>query len=158
MLFKSRAAKERAKVLKQIRLPGDLQMTATVGPKGSYREEHVMDYLRRWLDEWTPEREAAGDWRILYMDCYRAHLSPELADFCWSRGYVLLFHYGCTTGIAQVNDTDLHQPLSSLYVGFETNSFIEQQAVDPADISRPVQQVPGGRGGDRAAARKALRT
>ena len=76
--------------------------------KGSYRQEHIIQYLDRWLAEWTPERRAAGDWRILYMDVAKSHVSEGVTLFAHDRGYCCLYHYGCTTGVAQINDTDLH--------------------------------------------------
>ena len=47
MLFQSKTAKTKSKVLRKAKLPKDLDMSATVGPKGSYREEHVVVFLER---------------------------------------------------------------------------------------------------------------
>ena len=115
MLFQSKTAKTKSKVLRNAKLPKDLDMSATVGPKGSYREEHVVAYLERWLQPWSEERQAAGDWRIMYMDAYKAHLTDRIEELCCPRGYVCLYHYGLTTGIAQVNDTDLHGEFSRIF-------------------------------------------
>ena len=142
ILFKG---KPTSRFLKGIRLPPDLNMSKAVGPKGSYREEQTLQFLSRWLDLWTVEREASGDYRILFMDSYRSHLGTEIDDLAWSRGYVVLYHYGCTTGIAQVNDTDLHDEFSRLYIDAETLSFHEKQALDPSDISRSRQEVGASR-------------
>ena len=54
---------------------------------------------------------------------------------------VLLFHHGCTTGITQVNDTDLHDAFSRDYVGLECQSFLDRQMVCPGDIGRSNQDV-----------------
>ena len=120
LLFQSKTAKTKSKVLRNAKLPKDLDMSATVGPKGSYREEHVVAYLERWLQPWSEERQAAGDWRLLYMDAYKAHLTDRIQELCWPRGYVCLYHYGLTTGIAQVNDTDLHGEFSRIFSGVRT--------------------------------------
>ena len=141
MLVKGKTPRNRSKVLQRLRLPRDLNVSVNVGPKGSYRLEHVRAFLERWLDPWTPAREEAKDYRLLYMDCYRAHLDQGLVNFAFSRGYIILLHYGCTTGVCQVNDTDLHEKFSTIYQELETAAFTEQQREDPADISRTLQQV-----------------
>lgn len=110
-------------------------------PSGSYRLEHVLAFLQRWLRPWTSERAAAGDWWLLYLDAYAAHLDPSVAEFAWSRGYVVVYHGGCTTGICQVNDTDLHAQLQKIYMDMETESFFQQQLVDPGNIGRSRQQA-----------------
>jgi len=109
--------------------------------KGSYRQEHIIQYLDRWLAEWTPERRAAGDWRILYMDVAKSHVSEGVTQFAHDRGYCCLYHYGCTTGVAQINDTDLHCELEAKYLELEQMSFYSQQLWDPGNISRTLQQV-----------------
>lgn len=101
----------------------------------------MLEFLRRWLEEWTPAREAAHDWRLLYLDAFRAHLDPSISALAWERGYVAVYHGGCTTGITQVNDTDLHGQLESIYLELESISFAEQQLVDPGNIGRTRQQV-----------------
>jgi hypothetical protein len=45
-------------------------LSVAVGPKGSYRQEHVLAYMRRHLAPMGPGR----DWRILMCDVYSAHL------------------------------------------------------------------------------------
>lgn len=116
-------------------------LSITWAEKGSYRAEHILQFLRRWLDPWTAEREAAGDWRILMLDVARSHLDEEIAAFAETRGYIVLLHYGCTTGIAQVNDTDLHAELSRVYLHLEAMRFVRQQQMDPGNISRTPQDV-----------------
>ena len=102
---------------------------------------NILKYLQRWLDPWSPEREKAGDWRILMLDVATSHLDQEVIDLAHSRGYVVLFHFGCTTGVAQVNDTDLHAPLSGTYINLEVQRFANQQMLDPGNISRTIGDV-----------------
>ena len=111
------------------------------GPRGSYRLEHVLAFLRRHLEEWTEQRSTDGDWRIMYLDAFKPHLAQEVQDFAWQRGYVLLYHGGGTTGITQVNDTDLHCEVENVYCHLEQVSFVDQQLVDPGHIGRTRQQV-----------------
>ena len=71
----------------------------------------------------------------------RSHLGPEIVASAHASGYVCLYHYGCTTAVAQVNDTDLHQEFSRLYMELEQTAFNNQQLFDPGNISRTLQQV-----------------
>ena len=68
----------------------------TTSDKGSYRAEHVVEFLRRRLPERTPETR----WRILMCDVYGPHDDAAVFDLAWSRGVVLLKHGGGATGRA----------------------------------------------------------
>jgi hypothetical protein len=93
------------------------------------------------LEEWTPERAAQKDYRICYSDVAQSHCGGDVQDFCWSRGYVMMYHFGGTTAVAQVNDTDCHGDFEMVYVEFEQDACNERQAIDPGNISRTVQEV-----------------
>ena len=97
--------------------------------------------MRKWFDPWSEGRARRGDYRILMMDVAKSHLSPELVELAWSRGYCVLIHYGCTTPIAQVNDTHCHADFSALYCELEQASMVEQRLFDPGNIGRTLQQV-----------------
>jgi hypothetical protein len=129
------------KRIRNLELPADLNVSVQFAEKGSYRQDNILRYLGRWLEEWTPARQATNDWRILYLDMAKSHLVDDVEKFAESRGYVLLLHYGCTTGVAQINDTDLHLDLEAVYVELEQVAFHTQQLYDPGDISRTLQQV-----------------
>ena len=76
------------------------------------------------------------------MDSYAAHLTQKVNDTAWSRGYIALYHYGCTTALAQVNDTHLHAPISKIYQDLETECFLRRQDEHGSkDIGRSVQEV-----------------
>ena len=137
VLFKAKSSRRTRGLVS----PAGQNISIQWAEKGSYRHEHLLAFLRRWLDPFTPERREAGDWRILMMDCATSHLEASVADICMERGYVVLYHYGCTTGIAQVNDTDLHGRLSQVYISLEEMRFCAQQLVDPGNISRTLQDV-----------------
>ena len=134
----------RAKSEKRTRslvLPRNTNVSVRWAVKGSYREEHLLAYLNRWLEPWTPERQAAKDYRVLMMDVARSHIGEEVLDFAFARGYVPLFHYGCTTAVCQVNDTDCHDAFQRVYVDFEQDAFARTQMYDPGNISRSLQQM-----------------
>ena len=116
-------------------------VTFQTAVKGSYRQEHLLIYLGRLLDPWTPERAASVDYRVLMLDVARSHTDVAVTDFAWQRGYVVLYHYGHTTGVAQVNDTDLHAAFEREYLEVEQRFFNEQQLRFPGDINRSPQDV-----------------
>ena len=126
---------------KNVVCPIGVNLTLQWAEKGSYRMDNLKSYLERWLDPWTPERAAAFDWRILLLDVAASHVDASVVDLCHSRGYVCLYHYGCTTAVCQVNDTDLHAALSQLYMRLEEMKFALQQQLDPGNISRTCQDV-----------------
>ena len=70
-------------------------LSVGVGPKGSYRQSHVLAYLRRHLLPMTPERK----WRILMCDVYSAHFDEAVRTEAIQRGYVLVHHGGRCTGV-----------------------------------------------------------
>ena len=41
-------------------------LTVVTGPKGSYREEHILSFLENHLEPWTEDRQ----WRILGLDAF----------------------------------------------------------------------------------------
>ena len=129
------------KVLRGIEIPAGAPVSLQAAPKGSYREEHVLAFLSRWLPLWTVERAEAKDYLFIYLDAYSAHLTPAVRELCWERGCAVGYHGGCTTGIAQVNDTDLHAAFEREYLALEQVQFFEQNYYDPGNISRTRQQV-----------------
>ena len=97
-------------------------MTVTTAPKGSYREQDVIEFLKTHLDEMTPGR----DWRILLADDYRAHKTQNVWQLAWSRGYVLVIHGGGNTPVAQTCDTDLNQHVRRFYGNRESALLLEK--------------------------------
>ena len=80
--------------------------------------------------------------RILMMDSYAAHLTKAVSDLAWRRGYIVLYHYGGTTALAQVNDTRVYAPFSRLYQELETECFLRRQERNGSrDIGRSNQEV-----------------
>ena len=137
LLFKAKSEKR----IRSLRLPDDTNVSLQWADKGSYRQEHILRYLGRWLDPWTDERAQSNDYRILMLDVAGSHIVDDVLDFAWSRGYIALFHYGCTTGVGQVNDTDLHGPFERVYLDHEQTSFNEQQMLRPGCVNRTPQDV-----------------
>ena len=129
------------KVTRTLRGIEGVRISFAHSDKGSYRTEHMLAYLRTWLAPWTESRTEAKDWRILMLDIAKSHCGDEITALAHSRGYVVLYHYGCTTGVAQVNDTHLHADFSRIYTNFECMAFAAQQQHDPGYIGRDLQEV-----------------
>jgi hypothetical protein len=136
-LFKAKSEKR----TRNLKTPKDMNFSLQWAEKGSYRLEHIIRFLDRWLDPWTPARAEAHDYRILMLDVAGSHCGDEVVDFGWGRGYFVLYHYGCTTGVAQVNDTDLHGQFEKVYTEMEQMSFNEVQLLRPGCINRSPQDV-----------------
>ena len=85
--------------------------TVTTGPKGSYRERDVIEFLKKHLEPWRPGRR----WHILLADDYTARKSDNVFQLRWSRGYILLVHGGGCTPVAQTPDTDLNEHVRRHY-------------------------------------------
>ena len=71
--------------------------TVTVAPKGSYREQDVLAFLRKHLEPWQEGR----DWRILLADDYKSHKTENVWELAWRRGYILICHGGGATPVCQ---------------------------------------------------------
>ena len=96
--------------------------TVTTGPKGSYREQDIISFLKKHLEPWSEGR----DWRIMLADDFSAHKSENVWAFCWSRGYILLIHGGGSTPVGQTVDTDLNEHVRRDYGDKEVRLLIEQ--------------------------------
>ena len=137
LLCKAKSQKRTAGLV----LPANTSVSLAWSEKGSYRQANILKYIDRWLEPWTELRAAHSDWRLLMLDVASSHCGPEVVALAHSRGYAILYHYGGTTGVAQVNDTDLHGELSSIYIDLEQTAFNNQQTVDPGNIGRTLQNV-----------------
>ena len=61
-------------------------LSLTASEKGSYKEQDVIDYLERHLENWAPSR----DWRILLLDAERCLL--QHATHCAQRLRATIAH------------------------------------------------------------------
>ena len=129
------------KRIKDLRPPAGMRVSLQYSEKGSYRNENILRFLHRWLDPWDELRAAKKDWRILLMDVAKSHLGDDIIAFCHGRGYCCLYHYGCTTAVTQVNDTDLHGDFSRVYIELEQVAFGDMQLYDPTCFSRKLEDV-----------------
>ena len=93
-----------------------------MGPKGSYREIDIIEFLKKHLEKWRPGR----DWRIILADDFSAHKSDNVFELCWSCGYILIIHGGGSTPVGQTVDTDLNEHVRRDYGDKEARILIEQ--------------------------------
>ena len=98
-------------------------LSVQTSDSGSYRMEHVLNFMDAAL------RRPVGDdgrWRLLFLDCYRAHEGDAILRLAWKHRYVVVIHGGGTTGVCQVNDTHLHAALSREYIELEEIDQLQQ--------------------------------
>ena len=74
-------------------------------------------------------------------DVAASHCGPLVVAYAHSCGYAALYHYGGTTGVGQVSDSDCHGEYSMLYIDLEQTACNSQQLVDPGNICRSLQAV-----------------
>ncbi len=110
-------------------------LSVATSDKGSYKLPDVLAFLEKILPI-GPAPAGAPRWSILMCDAYTAHLDPQVRQTCWKKGCVLVYHGGGTTGPMQVNDSHLHQPLSSLYQDLEQRSDLAQLSVAPHAVPK----------------------
>ena len=96
--------------------------SVSTAPKGSYREQDIILFLERHLEEWREGR----DWRILLADDASAHRTANVFNLAWSRGYVLLIHGGGSTPVSQTCDTDLNEYVRREYGARESRLLIDK--------------------------------
>ena len=137
LMFKSKSAK----VLAEMELPKNLNISLQWSYSGSYDQARFLAYLECWLEPWTEARAEQKDYRILYTDVASGHLGKEVSELCWERGYVYLLHYGGTTSILQVNDTTCHGEFEQIYLELEQAAFTKRHLAEPGNISRSRQEV-----------------
>lgn len=104
-------------------------------PKGSYRIEQILgmiDSLPNRFNMFTEQGFA-----IYVLDDYSAHLMPEVRQALFKKGYVLVVIGGGITGDVQINDTDCHHHLKTLYRDLEMKLMLEQLKKDPTKIPSP---------------------
>ena len=100
-------------------------------------------FLRKHLLEWAPERAARHDYRVLSLDAYPPHLSPDIITLAWERGYIShegLMVPGGATGVVQGPDTDLHAWLEKELIGLQEASTSAQLSVRPRSTPSETRQ------------------
>ena len=91
-------------------------------PRGSYREDDIIEFLNKHLEPWKPGR----DWRIILADDFAPHKSANVRRACWNNGYVLLVHGGGATPVVQTVDTDLNEHVRRAYAAIETRLLVDK--------------------------------
>ena len=97
-------------------------LTVTVGPKGSYRDADVIEWLKRHLEPWMPGR----DLRIYLCDDYKCHKTKNVWNYCWQCGYIHMVRGGGTTPIGQPPDTDLNEFVRAAYSHKESAMLMDK--------------------------------
>ena len=72
-------------------VPPDMLVRVQWAEKGSYRQENILLWMERFLEEWTPDRALRRDYRILFLDMAKSHLGDPVVEFAWRRGQHVRF-------------------------------------------------------------------
>ena len=103
--------------------------------KGSYRLEHIIEFIQRLPTIHTGFAPQSRD--VFTFDDYSAHLPPSVEKALFSKGYFNVVIGGGITGDIQVNDTDYHQPLKKEYRQMEMQLMVKQLTDNPKKIPAP---------------------
>ena len=104
-------------------------------PKGSYRIEQILDMIASLPNRFNMFTEQG--FAIYVLDDYSVHLMPEVRQALFKKGYVLVVIGGGITGDVQINDTNCHHHLKTLYRDLEMKLMLEQLEKDPTKIPSP---------------------
>ena len=108
VLFKASGSGER--ILADLKVPENVKVQ--FGPKGSYRTEHVLEWLKHDLGK----ADGSGNLEVVYLDWFSAHLASEVQEFIISQGHVPLFIPGGATPWVATLDTHCHAPYQREYM------------------------------------------
>ena len=133
MMFKLKTNR----MLKDLYVPDVSQYTFQHSDSGSYRTEHVVEYLKRHLVPWSAERAAIFDYRILGLDAYSPHKNDQIPVLAWERGYIYaegtMMPAGCTGDISGP-DTDLHGWVESEIIALQDISMSAKLSKQPGKV------------------------
>ena len=132
MMFKGgegilRSCEEYLQLEPLFRIP-ELKISVAVSNSGSYRLEHVLDWLDGALARGPGDD---GKRRLLMCDVYAAHVMEPVAKLAWKHKFVVVFVGGGATGLAQTNDTHCHGPFSKDYIELEQSDMFRKMQLDP---------------------------
>ena len=77
--------------------------------------------------------------KICSLDDYSVYLDLSISDALIKNEYFLIIMGGGITGDIQVNDTDLHHPLKTIYCNKESNLVVDKSAADRTKIPTPTR-------------------
>ena len=98
------------------------RVTVVTGPKGSYREEHILNFFEQHLEK----KHRGRRWEFVFLDAYAPGLTDNCQRFCWQRGYILITHGGGASLVIQTNDTDHHLWVRKRFVELQTALMIRK--------------------------------
>ena len=118
-MFKADGHVLEEKLNSHIRGYGFSWLSVATSPKATYREEHIIAFIRRHFQSCFSDR-----WRLFGLDAYGPQTTDNVFNCCWHQKRVLCNHPGGGTGVTQTNDTDLHKETKADYVHAETELMI----------------------------------
>ena len=136
LMFKAKSGARALPKLKEASPGWAPRLSAEVSPSGSCDESDILNYLELARDPLTPGR----DWRLLLVGASAAQTMPAVRRACWHRGCVLISRGGGTTGVSQVNGTDLHQTPERLRIELGSAEMLDQQRLRPPAVPVPKKE------------------
>ena len=109
-----------ASILPKLHVPDNVLVQ--FGPKGSYRTDTVVDWLKHDLGE----ADGDGNLEVVYLDWFAAHLADEVVQLIESKGHVALWKPGGSTPWVATLDTHYHMPYEREYQKQEQLDNIQQ--------------------------------
>ena len=97
-------------------------VTVATGPKGSCREEHILNSIETHVGKYVLGRR----WELLFLDAYAPGLTDNVQRCCWARGCVEVTHGGGASSMAQTNDTHHHLRVRRRFIQLQTALMIKK--------------------------------
>ena len=132
-----RVASEGARIRSQLHPHEDVLLQFS--PKGSYRVEHVIEWL-----EWVIPRVLNGidpDDVIVVLDWYKPHLDEAVKQTCKDLKVKVQYIGGGITGDVQVGDTHKHNPYQKKYRAAEIADAARQLELRPWRLPTMLRSV-----------------
>ena len=124
VLFKAAGTGER--IAQALQVPE--KTLVQFGPKGSYRTEQVLAFLKWDLGV----ADGNGDLELVFLDWFSAHLADEVRDYIVEEGHVPLYIPGGATPWVATLDTHAHAPYQREYLSAEEADNLAQMLAGAA--------------------------
>ena len=115
-MFKADGHVLEARLHNYVRGYGFPWVSVATSPKATYREEHIIAFIKR---HYQPA-SADARWRLFGLDMYGPQTTANVFNCCWHQKKILVNHPGGGTGVTQTNDTDLHEFTKADYIHEES--------------------------------------
>ena len=106
-------------------------------PKGSYRLQNMLNYIKSLPSATNSAFPSEQHYRIFLLDNYSVHLDVEIREALFKKGYILILIGGGITSSVQGNDTHYHHLIKKKYRELESEEMLRQLSIDKFKIPSP---------------------